>query len=95
MEPDIELLLDEDDDVMGLFLGRHKATVHQAYGYVIQNEEALPKLSFRKEFGSLFRISTVETFSCPTTFLALTNHTGKSNTPLRRHAEAVGQVRPA
>lgn len=54
MEPDIELLLAEDNDVMGLFLGRHKATVHQAYGYVIQNAEALPKLSFRNELGRLF-----------------------------------------
>lgn len=54
MEPDIELLLAEDDDVIGLLLGRYRATIHQAYGDIIWNTKALPKLPFRKEFGRLF-----------------------------------------
>ena len=54
-ELDIELLLVEDNGVVGLLLSRHKVIVYQAYGNVIQNTKALPKLLFKKEFSRFFR----------------------------------------
>lgn len=88
------MLFVEDDGLMGLLLGRHRAIIYQAYRDAIQNAEALPKLPFRKKFSRLFQIGTTDTFSCPTTFIALTNRTGRPNTPSHLHVEAVGRVKP-
>ena len=71
------------------------ATIHQVNSKAIRNAEALPKLSLRKEFDRLFRMGAIDTFSWPTTFLALTSRTGRSNTPRANMLKQVSRVRPA
>ena len=53
-EPEIELILIECNDIEEFILGRHRATIYQAYRNVIRHVKTLPKLSLRKKFGKLF-----------------------------------------
>ena len=94
-EPNIELFLTKCNDIEGFLLCRHMATIHQAYRNVIRHVKTLLKLPLKNEFGRLFRMITIDAFSCPTTFLSLTSHTGRCNTPSCWHAKAMGRVRPA
>ena len=80
-EPNIEFLLAEHNDIKGFLLGRHRATIHQAYRNVIWYVKTFLKLPLRNEFNWLFWMITTGAFSCSTTFLALTSRIGRCNTP--------------
>ena len=94
-EPDIKLLLAKNDSIKGLLLGWHGTVIHQTNNNPAQHIEALPKLLCSKEFDELLLIHPFNAFSWFDVFLAFTNLTGKSSTPLWWHAEAMGRVRPA